>query len=84
VGIGTTTPDSKPVVSSNSATLPPATSIARFAAADGVQAAVFADAFGTNPLFNVRRASGTAAAASAVHANQLLGVIGALQPFFDF
>ena len=36
VGIGTTTPDSKLVVSSNSATLPPAVSIARFAAADGV------------------------------------------------
>jgi hypothetical protein len=77
VGIGTTTPDSKLVVSSNSATLPPATSIARFAAADGVQTAVFADAFGTNPLFNVRRANGTAASPSAVQANQLLGVIGA-------
>jgi hypothetical protein len=77
VGIGTTTPDSKLVVSSNSASLPPAVSIARFAAADGVQTAVFADAFGTNPLFNVRRANGTAAAPSAVQANQLLGVIGA-------
>jgi hypothetical protein len=77
VGIGTTAPDSKLVVSSNSATLPPAVSIARFAAADGVQTAVFADAFGTNPLFNVRRANGTAASPSALQANQLLGVIGA-------
>jgi hypothetical protein len=77
VGIGTTSPDSKLVVSSNTATLPAAVSIARFAAADGVQTAVFADAFGTNPLFNVRRANGTAASPSAVQANQLLGVIGA-------
>ena len=77
VGIGTTTPDSKLVVSSNSATLPPAGSIARFAAADGVQTAVFADGFGTNPLFNVRRANGTAASPSALQANQLIGVIGA-------
>src|SRR5258706_8163775 len=77
VGIGTTSPDSKLVVSSNTATLPAAVSIARFAAADGVQTAVFADAFGTNPLFNVRRANGTATSPSAVQANQLLGVIGA-------
>ncbi|MDX6303921.1 MAG: trimeric autotransporter adhesin [Blastocatellia bacterium] len=77
VGIGTTTPDSKLVVSSNSATLPPATGIARFADANGVQTAVFADAFGTNPIFNVRRANGTAAAPSALQANQLIGVIGA-------
>ena len=77
VGIGTTTPGSKLVVSANSATLPPASGVARFADADGVQTAVFADAFGTNPIFNVRRANGTAAAPSAVQANQLLGVIGA-------
>ena len=77
VGIGTTAPGSKLVVSSNSSVLPPALGIARFADADGVQTAVFADAFGTNPIFNVRRANGTAAAPSAVQANQLLGVIGA-------
>ena len=77
VGIGTTTPGSKLVVSANSATLPAASGVARFADADGVQTAVFADAFGTNPVFNVRRANGTAAAPSAVQANQLLGVIGA-------
>jgi hypothetical protein len=77
VGIGTTTPGSKLVVSSNSATLPPAAGIARFADADGVQTTVFADSFGTNPIFNVRRANGTAAAPSALQANQLIGVIGA-------
>jgi hypothetical protein len=77
VGIGTTAPGSKLVVSSNTATLPSASGVARFADADGVQTAVFADAFGTNPIFNVRRANGTAAAPSAVQANQLLGVIGA-------
>lgn len=77
VGIGTTTPDSKLVVSSNTATLPAAVSIARFADADGVQTAVFADAFGTNPLFNVRRANGTAAAPTPLQANQIIGVIGA-------
>jgi hypothetical protein len=77
VGIGTTVPGSKLVVSGNSATLPAASGIARFADSDGVQTAVFADAFGTNPIFNVRRANGTAAAPSAVQANQLLGVIGA-------
>jgi hypothetical protein len=77
VGIGTTTPGSKLVVSANSATLPPATGVARFADADGVQTSVFADAFGTNPIFNVRRANGTAASPSAVQASQVLGVIGA-------
>jgi hypothetical protein len=77
VGIGTTVPGSKLVVSGNSATLPAASGIARFADADGTQTAVFADAFGTNPIFNVRRANGTAASPSAVQANQLLGVIGA-------
>jgi len=78
VGIGTTVPGSKLVVSSNSSnTLPAALGIARFADADGVQTAVFADSFGTNPLFNVRRANGTAASPSAVQASQLLGVIGA-------
>jgi hypothetical protein len=64
-------------VSANSATLPPATGVARFADADGVQTSVFADAFGTNPIFNVRRANGTAASPSAVQASQVLGVIGA-------
>jgi hypothetical protein len=77
VGIGTATPGSKLVVSANSATLPPATGVARFADADGVQTAVFADAFGTNPIFNVRRANGTAASPSALQANQIIGVIGA-------
>ncbi|MEK6336260.1 MAG: tail fiber domain-containing protein [Acidobacteriota bacterium] len=78
VGIGTTAPGSRLVVSSNSSnTLPVASGIARFADANGVQTAVFADSFGTNPIFNVRRANGTAAAPSAVQANQLLGVIGA-------
>ncbi|MEK6337373.1 MAG: hypothetical protein AABM67_20820 [Acidobacteriota bacterium] len=77
VGIGTTVPGSKLVVSSNSSTLPPASGITRFADADGIQTAIFADSFGTNPIFNVRRANGTAAAPSAVQANQLLGVIGA-------
>ena len=77
VGIGTTTPGSKLVVSANSSTLPPASGVARFADADGGQTAVFADAFNNNAIFNVRRANGTAAAPSAVQANQLLGVIGA-------
>ncbi|MDX6305081.1 MAG: hypothetical protein QOI77_2050 [Blastocatellia bacterium] len=77
VGIGTTAPSAKLVVSLNSATLPPATGIARFADADGVQTTVFADSFGTNPIFNVRRANGTAAAPSALQASQLIGVIGA-------
>ena len=78
VGIGTTAPGSKLVVSSNSSNiLPPALGVARFADADGVQTAVFADSFGTNPIFNVRRANGTAASPSAVQASQLLGVIGA-------
>ena len=77
VGIGTTTPGSKLVVSANSSTLPPASGVARFADADGGQTAVFADAFGNNAIFNVRRANGTAASPSALQANQLLGVIGA-------
>ncbi|HEY5884690.1 MAG TPA: hypothetical protein VIT88_08390 [Pyrinomonadaceae bacterium] len=77
VGIGTTTPGSRLVVSSNAANLPAATGIARFADADGVQTSIFADAFGTNPVLNVRRANRTAASPSAVQANQLLGVIGA-------
>jgi hypothetical protein len=77
VGIGTTTPDSKLVVSSNSSILPPATGVARFADADGGQTAIFADAFGNNAIFNVRRANGTAANPSALQANQLMGVIGA-------
>ncbi len=77
VGIGTTTPGSRLVVSSNSAPLPPATGIARFADADGVQTGVFADSFGTNPIFNVRRANGTAASPSALQADQIIGVIGA-------
>lgn len=77
VGIGTSTPDSKFVVSSNTATLPPALGTARFADADGVQTTVFADSFGTNPIFNVRRANGTAAAPSALQTGQLIGVIGA-------
>lgn len=37
VGIGTTTPDAKLVVTSNTGTLPSSTAIARFAEADGVQ-----------------------------------------------
>jgi hypothetical protein len=77
IGIGTTSPDSKLVVSSNSSTLPPATGTARFADANGVQTTVFADSFATNPAFLVRRANGTAANPSAVQANELLGVIGA-------
>lgn len=77
VGIGTTAPSAKLVVSLNSATLPPAAGVARFADADGVQTTVFADSFGTNPIFNVRRANGTAAAPSALQASQLIGVIGA-------
>jgi hypothetical protein len=77
IGIGTTAPSAKLVVSLNSATLPPAAGIARFADADGVQTTVFADSFGTNPIFNVRRANGTAAAPSALQASQLIGVIGA-------
>ena len=77
VGIGTTTPGSKLVVSANSATLPLASGVARFADADGGQTAVFADAFGNNAIFNVRRANGTAAVPSALQANQLVGVIGA-------
>jgi hypothetical protein len=77
VGIGTTAPSAKLVVSTNSSTLPPAAGIARFADADGVQTTVFADSFGTNPIFNVRRANGTAAAPLALQANQLIGVIGA-------
>jgi hypothetical protein len=77
VGIGTTAPSARLVVSSNSSTLPPAAGIARFADADGVQTTVFADSFGTNPIFNVRRANGTAAAPSALQASQLIGVIGA-------
>jgi hypothetical protein len=64
-------------VSSNSAALPPAIGIARFADADGGQTAVFADAFSNNAIFNVRRANGTAAAPSALQSNQLIGVIGA-------
>jgi hypothetical protein len=77
VGIGTTAPDSRLVVSSNSSILPPATGVARFADADGAQTAIFADAFGNNAIFNVRRANGTAASPSALQANQLMGVIGA-------
>ena len=77
VGIGTTTPGSKLVVSANTATLPPASGVARFADADGGQTAVFADAFSNNAIFNVRRANGTAANPSALQANQLIGVIGA-------
>lgn len=77
VGIGTTAPDGKFVVSSNTATLPSSSGLVRFAEADGVQTSVFVDAFNINGGYLLRRANTSAASPSAVQSNDLLGVLGA-------
>ena len=77
VGIGTTTPDTKLVVTLNTGTLPASGGIARFADADSVQTTVFLDGFDVNGGFLVRRANTSAATPSAVFSGNLLGVFGA-------
>ncbi len=77
VGIGTTAPDSKLTISSNTATLPSGAATLRIAEADTVQTSAVIDAFATNGLFNFRRADTTAASPSAVQSGENLGVFGA-------
>src|SRR5258708_17930270 len=57
VGIGTSAPNAKLAVSTNSVTLPSGTgAVMQVAAADGVQSIVITEGFATNGAFLLRRA----------------------------
>ncbi len=80
VGIGTTTPNTKFVVSNNANALPaPSTSnVATFANSNGLPTRVTIDSFGDGSVLTARRANGTAAAPSALLANDIIGVVNFL------
>jgi microcystin-dependent protein len=81
VGIGTTNPGSKLVVSQNVSSLPAPlnNTVVHIAAADGVQNRFLLDSFGTGalgaPNISMRTAGGTAAATSATQSADILGQI---------
>jgi hypothetical protein len=84
VGIGGSAPGAKLVVSDNASALPPpylasaaSLHVAQFAAVDGSSTRIMIDSFGTGALSNIdfRKADGTAAAPSALQANDQIGNI---------
>jgi hypothetical protein len=77
VGIGTTSPDSKLSISSNSAALPavPASTSLHLGGSDGAGPQVILDAFANTPQIRIRRANTTAATPSAILLGDSLGQI---------
>lgn len=76
VGIGTTAPGTKFVVSKNAATLPSTSSgIAQIAEVDGTSTRFFIDGFGNSTNLIFRRSNGTAASPTALLTSNVLGNI---------
>ncbi len=78
MGLGTTAPNTKLVVSGNASSLPAPTTtgtVAQFASADGGNSRVTIDGFAGVPVLDFRRADTTAASPSAVQSGDNLGQI---------
>jgi hypothetical protein len=78
VGVGTTAPDSKLTVSTNTTATaaPNASTLAHFVGANGSTARILIDALGVNPAsIDLRRANNTASSPTALLTNSLIGQI---------
>jgi Chaperone of endosialidase len=77
VGVGTAAPGSKLTVSANTSNLPAsiggAGTVAQFGAANAVSTRIELDSFAAVPSYDLKRANGTAAAPTALLANETIG-----------